>query len=139
MDSQVELVLAVIEQRWARIADPSQVRYFIFKVHTHVSGAEHAVQALLCDRLSDVCCDGMLSESLSSPAAWPCAGAGGMRSALLAILCSRPHQVCIPAAAPTVQGLLQVPAPQSLQLQQQQGGARSCCSAAQHVRRACAG
>jgi hypothetical protein len=29
---QVELVLAVIEQRWARSADPSQVRYFIFKV-----------------------------------------------------------------------------------------------------------
>ena len=86
-----------------------------------MSGAEHAVQAWLCDRSSDVCCDGMLSASLSSPVAWPCAGAGGVRTALLAILCSRPHQVCILAAAPTVQGLLQVPAPQCLQLQQQQG------------------
>lgn len=36
---QVELVLAVIEQRWARTADPSQIRYFIFKVHAHVSEA----------------------------------------------------------------------------------------------------
>lgn len=32
---QVELVLAVVEQRWARSADPSQVRYFIFKVAGH--------------------------------------------------------------------------------------------------------
>jgi hypothetical protein len=29
---QVELVLTAIEHRWARAADPSQVRYFIFKV-----------------------------------------------------------------------------------------------------------
>lgn len=29
---QVELVLTAIEQRWSRTADPSQVRYFIFKV-----------------------------------------------------------------------------------------------------------
>ena len=29
---QVELVLSLVEKRWARTADPSHVRYLIFKV-----------------------------------------------------------------------------------------------------------
>ena len=33
---QVELVLSLVEQQWAHVADPSHVRYFIFKVsHFH--------------------------------------------------------------------------------------------------------
>ena len=90
LHAQVELVLTAIEQRWSRNADPSQVRYFIFKVGLCVmsvrKGHDKDLVTLHCSTVPVL---DFLLDSVSSVPPFTCQAEMGLKTPISSLVSQR--------------------------------------------------